>query len=177
MSTLQFTLFFAGLLIGYVLVHLRLMKFEAYLKEISVLKLLNERLSGVAEAMDRIKVDNLEEGLQLLHEDAKELAANAVRIERSLSGLGGQGDEGNRTLTSSGQSAAEKVCAVVEERLFQLGYQKPRILTDLRHLHIEDEMEVLVECERQMMPYKGKIKTKNGAILDVDVHSVVSMFP
>ena len=26
-------------------------------------------------------------------------------------------------------------------------------------------------------PIKGKVKTKNGAILDVDVHSVVSMFP
>jgi hypothetical protein len=177
MSTLQFTLFFTALLIGYVLLHLRLVKFEAYLKEISVLKLLNERLSSVADAMERIRIDSVEEGLHQLHEDAKELSTTASRIESSLSGLRGQGDEGARMLVPGGQTAAERVCAVIEERLFQLGFKKPRILTDLRNVHIEDEIEVQVECERQMMPYKGKVKTKNGAILDVDVHSVVSMFP
>lgn len=176
MEPYQFALFFAALLIAYILVHLRLVKFERYLKEIAVLRQLNERLSGVAEAMERLRIDRLEEGLQTLHEDGKELVTLATRLERGMSGLG-QGDGGGKSIAPVSQSVAERLCAVVEQRLFQLGYQNPRILTDLRQAQLEDELEVQVECERQMMPYKGKVTTKNGAVLDLDVHSVVGMFP
>ena len=176
MSNLQFALFFVALIIGYVLVHLRLAKFETYLREVSVLQKLNERLQGVAEAMDRIKVDRLEEGLETLHCDAKELLDAAARIERNTVAAE-QVIEAGPVSGISGATAAERVLASVEERLFQLGFQKPRILTDLHNVALEDEVEVQVECERQMMPYKGKVKAKNGSILDVDVHSVVSMFP
>ncbi len=176
MEPYQFALVFAALLIAYLLVHVRLVKFERYLKEISVLRQLNERLSGVADAMERLRVDRLEEGLHTLHEDAQELTAAITRIERGLGGLG-RSDDAGKIIASAGRSVAERICAVVEQRLFQLGYQKPRILTDLRNVHLEDEIEIQVECERQMMPYKGKVTTKNGAVLDLDVHSVVGMFP
>ena len=176
MTALQFSLFFIALLLGYVLVHLRLAKFETYLKEIVGLKQLNERLKGVAEAMERIRVDRLEEGLQLLHEDAQELADRLSRIEKGQVTAGS--GERVQVIDSGGEpSVAERICAAVEERFFQLGYQKLRILTDLHHVHIEDEVEVQVECERRMMPCKGKVVAKNGTILDVDVHTVVQMFP
>lgn len=175
MTTLQFSLFFVALLIGYLLVHVRLAKFETYLKEIVGLKQLNDRLKGVADAMERIRVERLEEGLQLLHEDAQELVERLSRIEKGT----GPAGFGDRTQADGGGelSPAERICAAVEERLFQLGYQKLRILTDLRNLRIEDEVEVLVECERRMMPCKGRVVARNGAILDVDVHTVVQMFP
>ena len=176
MDPYQFALFFAALLIGYLLVHMRLVKFERYLKEISVLRQLNERLSGVADAMERVRIDRLEEGLHTLHEDAQELAAATARIERSLGGMG-QSDDATKSRPPAAQSVGERICGVVEQRLFQLGYQNPRILTDLQNVHLEDEVQVQVECERQMMPYKGKVTTRNGAILDLDVHSVVGMFP
>lgn len=176
MSNLQFALFFVALSIGYVLVHLRLAKFETYLKEVSVLQKLNERLQGVAAAMDRIKVERLEEGLDALHQDARELQEVAGRIERNTMAAE-HAHEAGPVIVPGGPTVAERVCAAVEERLFQLGFQNPRILTDLHNLALEDEVEVQVECERQMMPYKGKVKAKNGSILDVDVHSVVTMFP
>ena len=48
MDTLQFALFFAALLVAYVLVHMRLVRFEAYLKEMSALRGAQRASAGIA---------------------------------------------------------------------------------------------------------------------------------
>ena len=45
MSALQFTLFFVALLVGYVLVHLRLVRFEEHLRKLAGIRGLDERLA------------------------------------------------------------------------------------------------------------------------------------
>ena len=74
-------------------------------------------------------------------------------------------------------SAPERVLATIEERLFHLGYQNLHVLTDLRHVKIEDEVDVQVECDKNMMPHKGKLRVHNGAIQDVELQAVVRTFP
>lgn len=175
MDPLQFSLFFAALLIAYVLVHMRLVKFETYLREIGGLKQLNDRLKGVAEAMERIKVERLEDGLQLLHEDARDIGDTLQKVETGVGVV--HTDSGGAVIPSGEASVPERICSAVEEQLFRLGYQNLRILTDLRHIHIEDEVEVQVECEKQMMRYKGKVLARNSSILNVDLQPVVEMFP
>ena len=83
MTPLQFSLFFVALLLGYILVHLRLLKFETYLKEMAGIKTLNDRLNAVANAMDHIRVDRLEEQLQEIHEDLEGLRRVTERVERA----------------------------------------------------------------------------------------------
>jgi hypothetical protein len=179
MDTFQFALFFVAILIGYILVHLRLAKFELYLKEISGVKRLDERLQGVVEAMERIKVERLEEGLHQLHEDAREVIEAIKGVERKVATTANQQVE---VITREGEAlaaatAADRICAAIEERLFGLGYNKLHILTELAGVSLEDEVTVQVECERRMMPCKGSVTARNGRITDVDVHSVVRMFP
>ena len=177
MDPLQFSLFFAALLVCYILVHVRLAKFEGYLKEIAGLKQLNERLQGVSEAMERIRVDRLEEGLAQLHEDAGEILDGVRSLERRAAH---PVDRVVEVVSEHGEvqiSAGQRICAIVEERLFQLGYNKLSILTDLTGVQIEDEVSVRVECEKNMMPCKGAVVTRNGSVVEVDVHSVVKMFP
>lgn len=177
MDYVQFSLFFAALLIGYVLIHLRLVKFEVYLKEIAGLKQLNERLKGVADAMAQIRVDPLEEGLAQLHEDAGEILDGVRSLERRAAH---PVDRVVEVVTEQGPSKAtiaERICSAIEERLFGIGYNKITILTDLTGVQIEDEISVQVECEKNMMPCKGTVVARNGAITEVDVHSVVKMFP
>ena len=74
-------------------------------------------------------------------------------------------------------SPAERIRRVVEERLLSLGYRNLRILTDLSEASLDEETSVQVECERRNMACKGKVKTINGGISDVELHNIVQSFP
>ena len=179
MSTLQFSLFFAGLLIGYLLIHSRLVRFEGYLKEISGLKPLNERLQGVSDSIERVRLDRVEEQLGQLHEDLVGLLQQLSRLERTIH------QDLVENFVPAPQSASvgsieltpgERVAAVVETRLLQLGYGDLRILTDLGHVRLEDRIDVRVEARKGEMPCKGTVTVRNGSVVDVALRSVVQSF-
>ena len=83
MELYQFSLFFAALVICYMLVHIRLARFETYLKEVATLRLLNERLKDLADRMERVRVDRVEEGLHQLHEDLVEIKESANKLQQT----------------------------------------------------------------------------------------------
>jgi hypothetical protein len=177
MTILQFSLFFAALLIGYVLLHLRLVRFEAHLREIAGLKLLNERLQGVSQTLERVRLDRTEEALGLLHDDLVALNDAAARVERLLR----QEQEAASPRAGSPEAVAAappaRLRQIVEDRLLSLGYGNLRILTDLTGATLEDQRELIVECEKGHMPCKGKVVTRNGAIIDVQLQTVARTFP
>ena len=82
MDPLQFGLFFAALLIGYLLLQWRLAKYERYLKQMVGLQQINERLKTVADAVESIKDDRLGEALAQLHEDGGEILDGVRALER-----------------------------------------------------------------------------------------------
>lgn len=175
MDAIQFSLFFAAIVIAYVLVHVRLVRFEKYLKEVSVLQVLNDRLKTLADGLQNIRVDRLEEQLQQLHEDLEAIHEVEKKIVRGQTAAREAGPAA--AAERSAASAAEKIRSVVEERLLHLDYHNLRILTDLKNVNLDDELEVLVECERNDMPYKGHVRTRNGNVSDVEIHSVAQSFP
>ncbi|MEE2888427.1 MAG: hypothetical protein VX951_13435, partial [Planctomycetota bacterium] len=125
----------------------------------------------------QIKVEGVDKGLGQVHEDAAEIL-DGVRtlVRRAAHPV----DPGGAVVGVHGEvqiSAGQRVCAIVEERLFQLGYNKLSILTDLTGVQLEEQVAVRVECEKNGMPCKGSVVTRNGSIVEVDVHSVVKMFP
>jgi len=175
MDIYQFSLFFAALVIAYILVHLRLLRFETYLKDIATLRLLNERLKDLCDRMERVRVDRVEDGLHQLHDDLGDLKAltkELAEIERSA--------PPSEVVVPTGRpepTAAERIRAVVEERLLGLGYRNLRILTDLSHASLDEEITVQVECQRRHMACKGQVKSINGSISDVQIHTIVQSFP
>ena len=174
MSTLQFGLFFAALLIGYVLVHIRLMRFEKYLREVSALKVVNERLQGVSDVLSRVDLNAVEERLEMLIGQLSELGQVGGRLEQLL--------ERERDRAPSVPAAIEaadgdRIRALVETRLLSLGYRHLRILTDLDSATMAEEIEVTVECEKNQTAYKGKVVTARGEIRDVNLQSVTQAFP
>ncbi len=42
---------------------------------------------------------------------------------------------------------------------------------------LEEQLEVVVECERDHMPHKGRVTTKNGATIDVTIQNATQSFP
>lgn len=174
MTTLQFALFFAALLIGYVLVHIRMMRFETYLREVSALKVVNERLQGVADVLTRVSLDAVEERLDMIQAELRQLGKIAVRVEQALE----RSHERAAAVPLPAEATpSERIRALVETRLLSLGYHQLRILTDLSKARMSDEVEVTVECEKNQMSYKGKVSTCNGEIRDVNLQSVTQAFP
>jgi hypothetical protein len=74
-------------------------------------------------------------------------------------------------------TGGERIRAVVETRLLQLGYSQLRLLTDLRDQQVEGDVEVQVECERRQMPFKGRVLVRNGAVSDVALQTISPTFP
>ncbi len=175
MDIYQFSLFFAALAICYVLVHIRLARFETYLKEVATLRLLNERLKELADRMERVRVDRVEEGLHQLHDDLQEIQQSANKLEQLQKGALAR--EGVASVVAPAGSPAERIRRVVEERLLSLGYRNLRILTNLSDASLDEETSVQVECERRNMACKGNVKTINGGISDVEIHNIVQSFP
>ena len=80
MSDLQFALFFAALLVGYVLVHLRMVRFEAYLQNLVGIRTLDERLRSLDECVKQLaersgsaNLERVSAQLERLHDDLEDL--------------------------------------------------------------------------------------------------------
>jgi hypothetical protein len=174
MTTLQFAVFFAALLVGYVLVHVRLVRFETYLREVSALKVMNERLKGLSDVLTRVDLEPVEDRLDLIGNELHSLVVIASRFEQAGTR---ERDTAVPPIAAPGDTAGERIRALVETRLLSLGYRNLHILTDLSAATFADELEVAVECEKNQMARKGKVITCNGEIRDVHMQSVAQTFP
>lgn len=172
MTPLQFSLFFAALLVGYVLVHLRLVRFESYLRKVPALENVDRRLRDIVEVLQRVRLERVEERLERIHADLEAVVALLERMESS--------SPGTVTVISeptAPSSDGARIRALVESRLLAMGCSDVRVLTDLSEASLEDETRVVVECMRRGMPCKGYVVTHNGAVRDVDLRSVAASFP
>ena len=187
MSELQFTLFFIALLVGYVLLHLRLVRFEEYMKKLSGipsiddrLRVLDDRLRTLAESFDKVHLERVEARLDRLHEDLEDLREATTHVENAvvqmpIAPATVAGPEG--TVAAVTESPRLRIAGIVENRLLQLGYRNLNILTDLSDVRLDRDFELQVECERGSMPVKGRVLIRNGSVRDVALQAVVQMFP
>lgn len=177
MTTLQFSLFFSGLLVAYLLVHLRLLRFERYLREISGLKALNERLERMAQSLERVRLDRAEHGLAQLHEDLTTLVEGQTRLERAFRRVETTSTPIVPAAVTQDVTPGQRIRDAVAIRLMSMGYGNLRLLSDLSGASLDDRTEVVVECERNLVGYKGKVVTHNGNVVDVQLQSVTQTFP
>jgi len=189
MSPLQFTLFFVALLVGYVLVHLRMVRFEEHLQKLAGIRSLDERLKSLddcvralAESVDKKGMGRVTEQLDRLHDDLEDLreateraAETTVQIPSVAPSEAGDVPVAERAARN--ETPANRIVAVIETRLLQLGYRNLRLLGDLTGAQFTDEVEVQVEAERNGMPCKGRVVMRNGSVSDVHVQPVTQAFP
>lgn len=181
MTVLQFSLFFVALLVGYLLLHVRLVRFEQYLREMVGLKTINERLGALASALEKLKLDRLEQRLEQLHDDLEDLREDVRHSASSVTEAVVRIPTPSTPVMTLAASAelpgSDRLRALVETRLLQLGYGNLRLLTDLTGLSLDGEVEVQVECERNHMPCKGRVMLRGGSLRDVQMQPVVQAFP
>lgn len=176
MDLLQFSLFFAALLVGYLLIHLRMVRFEQYLKEMAGIRTLNQRLEAVAAALERVRLDRVEELLGQLHEDLGALHRATADVEAAVVRMPQAAAAPAAASAPVAMGSGERIQAVVETRLLQLGYGDLRILTDLGRVSLEGDLEVQVECERVGMPCKGRVPLRDGAVRQVQIERAAESF-
>lgn len=190
MDNLQFGLFFVALVVGYVLVHLRLVRFEEHLRKLSGihslddrLRALDERLKGVVEAFGKFRLDRVEQYLDRLHDDLEDLREATRGVHQAVVEIPPPTvvtpSEPTVVLAPQAptESAGERLCTLVSTRLLQLGFHDVQVLTDLSQVEFAADHEIVVEAERGSMPVKGRVLVRNGAVRDVAMQSVVQMFP
>ncbi|MEZ6037703.1 MAG: hypothetical protein R3F29_09500 [Planctomycetota bacterium] len=188
MDTLQFSLFFVALLVGYVLVHLRLVRFEEHLQKLAGirglddrLRALDDRLHKVSEAFGKVSLERIEQHLERLHYDLEDLREATGEVRHAVVQIPTlvvqQGESEVVVPAVRPESQSARLVGLVESRLLQLGYRKLRLLSDLTDADVATEVEVQVECERRGMPVKGRVVLRNGSVHDIVLQPVTQMFP
>ncbi|MFT4841948.1 MAG: hypothetical protein ACI90M_002417 [Candidatus Azotimanducaceae bacterium] len=192
MTDLKFSLFFAALLVGYLLVHLRMIRFEEHLQKLAGiraiddrLRTLDDRVKHLAEASGKGNLDRVSAQLDKLHEDLEDLREATIEVRSAVvqipapTVVAAVADDGSNSDRSAAQSEspATRIVAMIETRLLQLGYHNLRLLGDLSDVQMADEIEVHVEGERNGMPFKGRVIMRNGSVHDVNLQSVAQAFP
>lgn len=192
MSGLQFTLFFAALLVGYVLVHLRMIRFEEHLQKLSSLRNIEDRICSLdahveqmAQVSGNVNLERVTKQLERLHEDLEDLREATSEVRSAIVHIpmpevipaGGESGTLSEMAAVRAESAGTRIVGLIETALLQLGYRKLRLLGDLSDVQFGDEIEVQVEVERNGMPFKGRVVMRNGSVHDVNVQSVAQSFP
>src|SRR5262249_44276828 len=141
MEAWQFSLFFVALVLGYVVLHLRMARFEEHLRSLATLRSIDDRLAALPAQLpggDREQLHRIEVQLQRLQDDFEavreamtrpgaQLGEAIVRIPQPPAPIGAEG----AVVGGTAATAGERLRAVVETRLLQLGYSQLRLLTDL----------------------------------------------
>jgi hypothetical protein len=196
MDAVQFSLFFVALLVGYVLVHLRLVRFEDHLAKLAGirglddrLRALDDRLRMLGESFDKLRLDRVENQLGRLHDDLEDLrdATSLVRqavveipapvVPAVPAAAPAAAPIVYERAAAPSESPAARLATMVETRLLQLGYREVQILTDLSTVPADAELELQVECTRGNMPAKGRVLIRNGSVRDLAMQTVAPMFP
>lgn len=181
MDVLQFSLFFAALLVAYVLVHLRLARFEEHMQKLAGIRALDDRLRVLVETVEKMRFDRVETHLERLHEDLQDLREATTEVQDAVVRIPRPTvvavDPETAAAMPRQESDGARILALVETRLLQLGYSNIQVLTDLANARAEGDVEVAVECERGGMATKGRVQLRNGAVRDVALQSVAQMFP
>jgi len=190
MSVLQFSLFFLAILVGYFLLHLRLVRFEEHLQKLAGIRSMDDRLRGLddrfaslIDGLGRLSFDRLEARLDRLHEDLEDLREATTSVRQAVVQIPtappvtSPGDAPVAPVSAPAENAGARIRSLVETCLLQLGYGNLDILTDLGAARADQDLEVQVECERNGMPSKGRVFVRNGSIRDVALQTVAPMFP
>lgn len=184
MDLLQFSLFFVALVVGYVLVHLRLVRFEEHLQKLAGIRNLDDRLVQIddrlrvlVETIDRMRFDRLEGQLERLHEDLEDLREATTDVQHAVVQIPPPATTAPLAAERASATPQARIVALVEARLLAMGYHDIDVLTDLAGVDLQRDLEVQVECWRGGMPIKGRVMLRNGSVRDVALQSVAQMFP
>lgn len=137
-------------------------------------------LQSIAVSLDRValRCDELDEKVAAIVDRGPggEGGALAEALGGLRAGIDRLGEPLDDIRTALTQSETERLREAVNRTLFNLGYEKVSILTDLATLEGTDG-KVHVEVRREGVKYKGFVILENGTVTEHKMNSAYEMFP
>ena len=149
-----------ALLLAFVLLYVRTARFEVYLKELKGLKGLIEKIRSLNEAVEKVQTTALEEHLFELNQktgrilEILETRDQEVRAE-----------------------AKETLQSLLESFLYGMGYERVKLLGELRDVSGPGPFEVQVECVKGDVVHKGAVILQGGRVVECRLRPAYEVFP
>lgn len=175
---LQFSLTFVTLVVLTLVLYSRLARYEAYLKaEKEGMNSLNDRLQKLVDGLEALGTRRVEDQLGDIHEV---LAAIRDGLERSASAPPAAGSA--HALPSAptilpGHGHKLGLVDVVEAKLYNLGYKRVAIVTDLKDADASEPLRIVVEAERDGALHKGHLILHGTAVTEFEMQPNYTSFP
>jgi len=165
-NPLQTGLIIVTIVLLAVVLYQRMSRFEGYLRDLQGIQLLNERLKSLVDGLEALGTKRIEEQLREIQE----------LLERTL-------QEGRRpadvVLHTDGEAGPVplRLVDVVEQKLYNLGYTRVSVLTDLSEVNPGEPVRVTVEAWKDGAMYKGSLTLHGSAVIEMDLRSAYTAFP
>ena len=154
----------------------RFRRFEARLGKLEVLERIESVLARVLDERDDLDLRRLEHVLVELRDDLRrqsERLVSTVELLRQRSEA--RTSTGAVPEATPGATLAERVVS----RLLAQGFDRIDLLTPAEEFEAiaRGEGEVQVEARRDGAPHKGRVRVRDGVIVDVHLRSSYQVFP
>lgn len=172
---LQFSLTFVTLVVLTLVLYLRLARYEAYLKaEKEGMTNLNDRLQKLVDGLEALGTRRVEDQLGDIHEV---LAAIRDGLDRPAA----QAAPAAASSVVPAPSAAGRrplgLVDIVEAKLYNLGYNRVTVVTDLSEADSNEPQRVVVEAERDGALHKGHLVLHGTAVTEFEMQPNYTSFP
>ncbi len=170
MELLYFSLIFVTLILLAGIVLSRLGRYEAYLKDLEGIKTLNDRLGDLVNGLEGLKTRRVEDQIHQIHET----------LEQIRLGLDRQGERAPVVQEIVQRAAPVPTLSlqdIVESKLYNMGFQEVRIVTDLSEVNSDEPLRIVVEARRDGTIHKGHLVLNGQSVTELDVQPVFGSFP
>ncbi len=161
---LQFSLTFTTLVVLAVILYLRLRHYEAYLRDLEGIKTLNQRLKALVDGLQSLGTKRVELQLQEIQEVLQE-------IRNGIAQWPGRESEGSPSRSSP------NLLDICERKLYAMGYEEVRVLSDLSGVNPLEPVRVVVEARKDGVACKGHLVLHGSAVTEMDLQRGYTSFP
>ena len=169
-NELLFALTFVTIVILTTILYLRLSKYETYLREEQRgVERLNERLQTLAESFEALGTKRVEDQLGDIHQTLEAIREDLQRQAGAAPGADG--------VVVPAAPRRGTFVDVVEAKLYNLGYDRVVIVTDLSEVDASQPTRVVVEAERGGVVHKGSLTVHGSTVTELDLQPSYTSFP
>ncbi|MFQ5506760.1 MAG: hypothetical protein ACE5F1_18470, partial [Planctomycetota bacterium] len=156
-----FALTFVTLVVLCAILYLRMGRYEKYLRDLEGIQTLNERLKSLVEGLEGLRTRRVEDRL--------------ASIQDVLEGI----RDGLGRVRSVDLPAAPKpsLLDLVEAKIYDLGYTKVKVVTDLSRASSVEPLRVVVEAQKNDTTHKGHLILHGSSVVELDLQPVYTSFP
>lgn len=167
---LQFALTFVTLVVLTVILYSRLIRYESYMREEKEgIQRLNERLQSVADGFESITTKRLEQQLSDIH-DVLERISQGLDRPTVIPAAPPRSSEGP-------ERPGRSLIDVVESKLYNLGYGRVTVVSDLAEANPDEPFRVTVEADKDGVTHKGHLVIQGSSVTEFEMQPNYTTFP